>query len=734
MAEADKPIERGVQRVVAGFVAFYALNAVGAFATRVGELGLGGAALIVGSIGLAVTLAVRGWRGQLTGVDVVLSLGLMAATLGLNVLWETAGIGVTGGPAYGGMGITLFVQVVTMPPLRFLLTSVLTVIAYAGSRGLMLGLTGLWDGIDEGTSHVGFMAAFAVALIVLRRADQTAERALETEMRAEMERASAHANELALRESQRILHDDVIAALVTIKLWQDADRPESVRAASRRAREAFLPEPDGTPSAVVTGEFAHPLSLQISFETDDARDPIAPTPPQVSASTTLATMEALRNIERHAGVTRAHVYRRTAPDGSVTVTIRDEGVGFDSRGRHGFGITHGIASRMAEVGGGHQISTAPGEGTVVKLFWSAADGSGAPAGPTPITHQLMRRAPLIALAVLIGQTWLPLRHIWSEPHPWILLGSGVASAAISLALARHVSRAAATGPSLARGFVAVVGQLALLALNLAIIGPNGLPTFASWMVEYLEVTLIVVGIAFAPYLAIGGALTTGTGIFVLAAVSPLVALEGASATIMEPMLVAGGATGIAVSVRRAQRAIVERRRAALEAGWRARTTLATTRELIDRLESLRGTILPFLDDIIDGRLQIGDPQTQETARLLEAEARDELYLHDLLDDDLRALLRAARLRGCEITIRSSDDALAGDRAARVLRIALDPEHTDRAVMVLPRTGSPEMRLRMSPPLGDDRVSELVARLADLQPQIASDAETTTVSVSVSVAG
>lgn len=730
MAEADQPIERGVQRVVTGFVIFYTLNGVGAFATRVGELAADGLALIALSLALAAVLAVRGWRGRLTGADVVTSFFLLASTLGLNALWHTAGIGVTGGPAYGGMGIALFVQVVTMPPIRFVFASVVTVLAYAGVRGLMLGLTGIWDGIDEGTSHVGFMAAFAVALIVLRRADRTADRALENEVRAESERMSVRANEVALRESQRILHDDVIAALVTIKLWQDADRPAAVKAAAVRAREAFMPDESGKAAILAPGELAHPLSLTISYDTDDARDPIDPTPPHVAASTTLATMEALRNIERHAGVTHAHVHRRTAPDGSVTVTIRDEGAGFDPEHRRGFGITHGIVGRMAEVGGGAQISTAPGEGTVVKLFWSAADGANTHAGPVPITHQLLRRAPLITLAVLIGQTWLPLRHIWSEPHPWILLGTAAVSAAISLLIARDVSRSAASGPSLSRGLLAVVAQLALLVLNLSLVGPDGLPTFASWIVEYVEVTLIVVGLALAPFVAIGGALTMATGIFTLAVLSPAVTLDGASATIMEPLLVAGGATGIAVSVRRAQRAIVERRRSALEAGWLARTTLDTTRELVTRLDHLRGTILPFLDGIIEGRLAIGDATTQEQARLLEAEARDELYLHDLLDDDLRALLRTARLRGCEITIRSTDDALAGDRAAQVLRIALDPEHTDRAVMVLPRAGSPEMRLRMSPPLAADRVSELVARLAHLDPHVASDTETTTVSVSV----
>jgi hypothetical protein len=59
-------------------------------------------------------------------------------------------------------------------------------------------------------------------------------------------------------------------------------------------------------------------------------------------------------------------------DGGLTLTIADEGRGFDpTSAGTGFGTEHSIRQRMEAVGGSSLVVTAPGEGTTVRLRWCA---------------------------------------------------------------------------------------------------------------------------------------------------------------------------------------------------------------------------------------------------------------------------------------------------------------------------------------------------------------------------
>jgi signal transduction histidine kinase len=81
-----------------------------------------------------------------------------------------------------------------------------------------------------------------------------------------------------------------------------------------------------------------------------------------------ATREALHNVRKHARTFAAHVTTRPRPNG-VEVRIRDRGIGFDpARCHRGFGIADSVKARLAEVGGGADISSAVGAGTEVRLF------------------------------------------------------------------------------------------------------------------------------------------------------------------------------------------------------------------------------------------------------------------------------------------------------------------------------------------------------------------------------
>jgi signal transduction histidine kinase len=80
-----------------------------------------------------------------------------------------------------------------------------------------------------------------------------------------------------------------------------------------------------------------------------------------------AVQEALGNVLKHSGAACAVVEAAVHGD-RVEVTVRDDGAGFDAERQEGFGIRHSLRGRLAEVGGGACIRSAPGHGTSVALW------------------------------------------------------------------------------------------------------------------------------------------------------------------------------------------------------------------------------------------------------------------------------------------------------------------------------------------------------------------------------
>ena len=82
----------------------------------------------------------------------------------------------------------------------------------------------------------------------------------------------------------------------------------------------------------------------------------------------LATREALQNSVTHAAATEVRLTLKLDDEG-VTITIADNGNGFDvdSVSATGNGLRN-IRRRLEAVGGRREISSRPGQGTVVTLF------------------------------------------------------------------------------------------------------------------------------------------------------------------------------------------------------------------------------------------------------------------------------------------------------------------------------------------------------------------------------
>ncbi len=106
---------------------------------------------------------------------------------------------------------------------------------------------------------------------------------------------------------------------------------------------------------------AHGLEVDVTTRTETAL------PPHVEDALFRIVQEAVSNVVRHADATTVAV-TLDETDGVVTVTVRDDGVGFDPaarsvRGRH-LGLTS-MKERAQSLGGSVTITSRAGEGTTV---------------------------------------------------------------------------------------------------------------------------------------------------------------------------------------------------------------------------------------------------------------------------------------------------------------------------------------------------------------------------------
>ncbi|MDQ6783581.1 MAG: GAF domain-containing sensor histidine kinase [Actinomycetota bacterium] len=105
-----------------------------------------------------------------------------------------------------------------------------------------------------------------------------------------------------------------------------------------------------------------------------------PLPAHVETALYRIVQEALRNIVKHAGASAVHIVL-TGHDGSVRLSVRDDGVGFDAQAASrpmAFGLV-GLAERAALVGAHLEVTSGVGQGTTITVTLSV----GGPPLPDP---------------------------------------------------------------------------------------------------------------------------------------------------------------------------------------------------------------------------------------------------------------------------------------------------------------------------------------------------------------
>lgn len=124
-------------------------------------------------------------------------------------------------------------------------------------------------------------------------------------------------------------------------------------------------EGDGLPDALsrLVDRFGRDTGVAASFRLDGE-------PGQLSATSDVvalrATQEALANVRKHAGASRVDVVLAYDEDGA-TVSVSDDGAGFDPAAPSpGYGLD-GLAQRVESVGGLSSVESSPGAGTRVRV-------------------------------------------------------------------------------------------------------------------------------------------------------------------------------------------------------------------------------------------------------------------------------------------------------------------------------------------------------------------------------
>jgi signal transduction histidine kinase len=95
--------------------------------------------------------------------------------------------------------------------------------------------------------------------------------------------------------------------------------------------------------------------------------PVRPLPAGPEVVALRSCQEALANARKHAGSSAAVEIALTYADDILTLSVRDDGRGFDAGAPcDGYGLA-GLRARATEVGGSARIRSRPGDGTTVTV-------------------------------------------------------------------------------------------------------------------------------------------------------------------------------------------------------------------------------------------------------------------------------------------------------------------------------------------------------------------------------
>jgi signal transduction histidine kinase len=169
------------------------------------------------------------------------------------------------------------------------------------------------------------------------------------------------------RAAQTIDDSPVVARQRLHELWSRASEiGTDLHSLSHRLHSSTL-ESLGLVLGVssLCAEFEEQQGIQVDFTHENIARSVSP---DIALCLFRVAQEGLRNVKRHSGASRAEI-RLEAAEQEISLSISDAGTGFDSRtsrARAGLGI-RSMQERLRLLGGRFEISSQPGEGTMIHV-------------------------------------------------------------------------------------------------------------------------------------------------------------------------------------------------------------------------------------------------------------------------------------------------------------------------------------------------------------------------------
>lgn len=434
-------------------------------------------------------------------------------------------------------------------------------------------------------------------------------------------------------------------------------------------------------------------------------------PTEVVAAMTGAVREALRNVQRHAGVDEAQLDVAVSGRG-LEVTVTDHGRGLAPGTEEGFGLRRSVREPLDHVGGGVEVGDrTSGPGTVVRLWWRAP-AVDLDTGLVRAYETTMRSSggpsiartvawPMLAANAAVGLHAAPAAH-----HPVATVAVVLALALGTLLALRRIEAGPPTGRTVVGwGLAAAAGS----GVGLLVAGPGALAGFDSFSVGMATLPLVllayVVPTRHVPVLVLPPMLT----VLVALGLDPTVGVLAGAGALNATLTPTAVANAIGSALRRSVRRLDEQRRQVVRARADASRAEYLARASRRHLDHTRRRILPWLDSVAAGEADLGSPAVRRRAALLAAEARDDLYVPEFFDDELRALVTAYRSEGGTVVIRPGADPDVGSRASgRVLRSLLTGLPEGRRLTFHQQPEGRQVRLAVVPPAPPALVSSIQA--------------------------
>jgi signal transduction histidine kinase len=380
-------IERVVSRAVGGVGLIFALQTYPAMLDQLDSLRPG--------LGIALTVAIFGGLGiaiiaTLVKRFIVFTSGLFAVLyLVALVAWPVM-LSETGGVLDGKPWLWYLCTVATSCaavsfPLWWAMTyTLLAPIAYGVVRVLPAG--GGADPLLGGLDALYAILLGQVVLIIitmLRQATSAVDTAQTNALQTYSEAVRQHATEVERVQVDAIVHDSVLAALLSAAA---AGSPKSAELAAGMARDAIvqLNEAGSIPAGdegmvpfntlkerirTIANRFDDPIEF-IDCEAENLN-----LPGYASEALYAASAQAIVNSIQHAGAPGDPVTRRVRMNsnllGGCVIEITDSGVGFDPAlvPSERLGLRISIRERVATAGGLVHVRSEPGRGTTILIEW-----------------------------------------------------------------------------------------------------------------------------------------------------------------------------------------------------------------------------------------------------------------------------------------------------------------------------------------------------------------------------